>query len=681
MRTFLVAALLLSSVFALPAASAKAFADDPQGDVTTEIFGAPAVPGSAPGADAADLLAMEVQEDAEKLVFVVQVTKLEQQYSFAQYQIHFSWQKTDYTVAIDRQVAQGVIEDDSSARLYSDDEENGFDSLAQLEHTMDVAKGTITVQVPKAYILSDKGKFPLLGDELKDVYVEAASHATLFSFTADSYDRMPDSGELKYPFLFGDLAAGHIRLDADERVRVSNGGATTFVYRVTVSNKGEVDDSVDLSVHDLPPEWNATVQTPLRIPGGAERSVAVLVSVPFAHEHGGFSSFNLTATSQRDAASAASVRMGVLHTPIPQPAGHHSELYLHAENFNAGIFGDVFPFTQSSMNTESVHDADAPEAGANFNGDGLGWAIPLTPGLRMGMDFDLERTGTIAGAIIGHQAQGTGSLSGTLYLVQQSGEGSIDWSEGVVLGETDAQDLTFDLNTPQPFSLTLTPTEDADYIPYARGQNLVLLLTLDSGEGAGNFCCLPGTTPGLTTADFKMTLPLNEYHDKLNGLAEAGDMLEIKAGGPVEKTGLPGTTMTYAFTLVNHGASEETIDLDLAGTDALLGTLVPNGAVTLGSKETRELTLAVNIPTGKNDGEELEVLIFAHAQEDPSKSAIARTKTVIGKPGSGELAADETGVLLAAQEREEKDSPGPGALVALAGIGAALLLARRKKQA
>lgn len=679
MRSVFLALLLVTSVFALPAASAKSFAEDPSGDTQTRALGGLAPPAGVamPGADAADLQALDLTETAEEMVFVLKVANLAQQVNFADYAISFSWAKDEYEVRVQRQVVPGLIDDDSNAYLRTSSDGERFSGFAQLEHRIDIEKGTITVHLPKVYILNENGRFPLLGDELEDLFVEASSYSTLFQFSAESYDRMPDGDAmLKYAFLFGDLATGHLRLDADERVRVSNGGATTFVYQVVVNNKADIDDVIDITIADLPEGWNGTVQSPLKVPGGSERRVAVLMSVPFGHEHGGFSSFNLTALSQRDPASSASVRMGVLHTPIPQPAGHHSELYLHAKAFNNGILGQAFPFTGAGMNTEAAHDGDAAEATPN-GGDGRSWWIPLDPGLRMGLDFDLEKVGDVSGAIIGH-GPATGALSAELVLVTESADGSID--EGITLAESDSQDMTLDLSTPQPFKLTLTPTEESDFIPYVRGQNMVLILRFEDGDGTPNICCFTGTTAGLTTADFKLVLPLNEYHDKLNGLTEAAESLELKAQGAVEKAGLPGTTMTYVFMLTNRGTEKQVIDLDLAGTDAAFGTLVPGYSIELGAQETKKLTLAVNIPVGKNEGEELEVLIFAHAKEDPSKSAIARTKTIIAKMGSGNAADDESGVLLAAQQAETNKTPGLGSIGALAAIGVGVVALRQRRR-
>ena len=675
MRALLIVLTLLFAFVPAPGAAAAPAGEDPQGDVEVNVLGAgTSIPAPTAQGESADLLSLDITEDAEALTFGIQVVNLEQQVNFLTYEISFVWGKAEYRVGFSRQVAEGVMDESNWAYLYYENDE-GWNEYVDIPYEVDLAGGVVSLHVPKAYILSENGRYPLLGDKLEELVVEARSHTTLLQFTSDAYDRMPDGEDvLSYSFLFGDLQAGHIRLDADERVRVSNGGATTFVYKTTIRNTGEVDDQVTIELTEMPEGWNGTVQSPIRIPADSERTVAILVSTPFAHAHGGFSSFNVTARSERDPNAFGSVRMGVLHTPIPQPAGHHQELCLHAKG-QGNIFGELFPWTSATMNTECELEGDAPEATPAGFGNGFTWNVPLDPGLRMGLDFDVEGTGEVAGSITGRSSS-TGKLFAELQLVkgidQETGE-----TQGILLAESDEVDMTFDLSTPQPFKLTLTPTEDADYVPYARGQNLVLMLRFESDDDAPSFCCLGANTPGLHTTGFKMQLPLNEYSDRLTGLSESAESLELKAEGVVEKAGYAGATLTYAFTLVNHHTEPLAIRLDAAGTDAALGTIVPADGMTLGPKESAKVTLAVSIPVDRNEGEEIEVLLFAHAQEDPSKTAIARTKTLVVKPGAAGAVGDETGVLLAAQAEAEKDTP-LGPVVALAALAAVALALRRR---
>ena len=141
------------------------------------------------------------------------------------------------------------------------------------------------------------------------------------------------------------------------------------------------------------------VETDMWFAAPEEAKKALLASVPFAHVHGGFSAFNLSAASQNDPGSFALLNMGVLHTPIPQPAGHHDTLYLHPDAQGGGLFSQVFPFTTGVMNTENATPAESTqELSMGGTRDGNGWTIPLNPQLQMGLDFDLSRVVFIATA-------------------------------------------------------------------------------------------------------------------------------------------------------------------------------------------------------------------------------------------------------------------------------------------
>jgi hypothetical protein len=392
--------------------------------------------------------------------------------------------------------------------------------------------------------------------------------------------------------------------------------------------------------------------------------------------HGGYSSFNLTATSSKDPASRAVLRLGVLHTPIPQPAGHHSELYLHTQNLNSGVFAQVFPFNGAYFNTESVHTNEPDGVNPNNFNNGNGWRIPLNPALQMGVDFDLNRTGLMECSIM-TRAQGTGTVIAKLALTRPSEKGTN--SEGtIVLAEGKGQKITYDLQKPSPFKIVLTPTQDADYIPYAKGQNLVLTITMkDDGFPGSNFCCIAGQTgPILNAKDFKMTLPLNEYNDQLAGTADVTSTLDIKADGPVEKTGRPGSVMTYAFDLTNGESVPMEVQLDVAGNDAEAGALVPHGTVTVPAHGTQRVTLGVAIPFEAAEGQVLEVLLFAHAQDDPSKMAIARTNTLVSK---GASASDDEAQLLQAAREQQNKTPGIG-MVGMTALILAIAAGRRRRE-
>lgn len=681
MRRLLVAALLLALLApSAPAQAAEPLLKDDAGD-TTFTSG---VPGAAPTplnvagqSESVDLKALVVEETDETLLLTLQVAKLDGNPG-GEYAVEFTWRDTAYRALA--RIQSGQFGNFQNAYLQANLDEEGWEFVAPLLLTVDKAQGALTMELPKVFVLDGMKRAPGLGDTLGDLRVHASTGLFRFRLGSDDdypvsfADSMPNDGAgVPLTFQMGDVSRGGLALVTDDRVRVSNGGATTFVYRAALRNNASRDEEVSLTLDQMPESWNGSVQSPVKVPAGGERTITVLLSVPFEHKHGGHDSFQVVAKG-RDPNSYATLRLGVLHTPIPQPAGHHAELYLHALNQQGGTFGQVFgplfPFNSGYVNTESTHDGEAEGVTMNaFRSDARAWRVPLNPVLRMGLDFDTEKTGNIAGAIKGG-TNGEATLGAKLFLVSIGEDGE---EQGLLLAQGQGAKVTLDMQKTTPFSIDLVPTPDADYIPYAKDQNLELQISMKSDAAfIGGF---GPTQPLLLAKDFKMTLPLNEYHDRLTGVGEAEQGLALIADGAVQKTGRPGTVMTYAFDLKNGGGRDLTIDLDPAGNDARLGLLVPADEFSLPAGATKRVTLAVQIPGDATTGEELEVLVFAHAQEDPSLTALVRTLTTVSTGANA--TNDESGLLLAAQEAEE-DTPGFGVALAIVALAGLALLVRRK---
>lgn len=660
----LVAAVLVVGLLpGAPTASAAPLLTDAKGDVAYPTAAGP-VGASTQATDGADLLALDLVESADDLAFTLTLASTSSTMGVTR-MIYFTWNGVAYRVYSEVFSSEfgGSANGFAWLERYEDED---YEAVGDVETAADAT--SITFTVPRAYVLDRDERPPFRGGELADVYVEArmCCQIRISGNGAQATDLMPDdvAQGATFALALGEQATGNVRLEAPDPIRVSNGGATTFVFKIDLANKGEKDDEYELAIVDLPDGWNATVQSPVSVDGGEEKSLSVLASVPFEHKHGGFDSFNVTAVSTRDPGSRATTRLGVVHTPIPQPAGHHPDLFLHARPFEGGFFGEVFStafeMASGTMNTDSARaDGEVETVTQNWCGsDGCGWFIPLEPALAMGLDFDLARTGTLVGALSAGST-GEGTIAAQLFVYRQGDE---DW-ESVALAKSKPVPVALDMQSPAPFTMELVPTQEADYVPYAPDQNLYLEILLES-DGVQLFGEGP-TSPSLRASDFKLTLPLNEYHDRLTGFDEGeSETLSLVADGPVEKAGRPGSTLAYAFTLENGGSEELAIDVDVAGTDAELGSLVPWGSVTLAAGESRKVTLAVGIPFEAAEGQVIEVIVFAHAEADPSIMALARTSTTVTL--SEEATPDETDVVRQAQEEENRDTPAAGGLAALA---------------
>lgn len=675
MRGAWIAIILLAATVPTTARAAEEpLLTDPQGDaewvptvVGQPLPGAPA--GSSPLVEGNDLLALRAAESEDALAITVHVVSMQGEPQGTATLTQLAFRDREYQLAMGYFTGTLSTSKGASYAYLQVREGDAWSYVARLDAPLvDRDAGTITASVQKVLLMDGQRRIPARGDAVEVVRVLAdANYVGLGVASARVRDEMAGGATLTMGL--GDFVSGDLAMTAPDRVRVSNGGATTFVFQVELRNAGDAAHEMRLGIEDLPDGWQARVQQTVTIAAGAEKSVSVLVSVPFAHEHGGYSSLNLTALSARDAATQGRMRLGVLHTPIPQPAGHHSDLFLHAQNNYGGPLGPPFEATMPSawgwMNTDAEHATDhAFVTPAGTSNGGPVWWIPLNPRLLMGLDFDLDGTGTLQGAIAG--GAGEVELIAELYYWRDTSGGG----ESILVAEGTPTAVTLDRQGEAAFTLALTPTEESDYIPYAPDTYLALMLAapgLMPETLTGN-----PARPRLMTEPFKLSLPLNEYHDRLSGASEVSSGLELVAKGAVEKTGRGGSTQTYAFDL--SGTPGATVVVDLAGNDAHVGRAVPAGTLILGETAT-EILVGVELPADANPGQEFEVLLFVHARDDPTQVAIARTSTRVAAQGE-DAAADETATLLEAEARTSA-TPGPGALALLAALLLAISWRRR----
>ncbi|HEX2022692.1 MAG TPA: hypothetical protein VHH36_08255 [Candidatus Thermoplasmatota archaeon] len=686
-------ALLLATAL-LPAFPASAAAEeggalltDPAGDVEGYAYtwftpGADApVPEGAAGSDAVDLLALSAVETDGDLMLTIHVKSLAGQDVSAGHSASFAWGDTDYW--INGWYQRSALFGESMSASMSMSRGDDFSWLGRIPATVDADAGTITFTVSKLLVTDGDGRTPHRGatiGELGAYTYRDPADAPLFFVPGGVgfHDSMGDDSA-KYAFLKGDDVTGPLVVGCVDRIRVSNGGATTLVYRVTIKNTGERPQDLDLALVDLPQGWNASVESPLRMGPGESRTLPVLASVPFAHVHGGFSGFNLTVQDRNDANTRGRMMLGVLHTPIAQPAGHHPDLYLHVpQGTGAGPVVDEFqrqfPFGALRMNTESTHEAELPEVYPTWNdGGAYAWWMRLEPALRMGLDFDVTKTGLVEGAVRG-VVDTPATVTAILHYASADTTG--DWNE-TILAESDAVSVDLKRDAATPFALTLTPTADADYVPYMPRQRLSLELRVEPEVQTPNveiLFLLEAAQPRLEVETFHVSLPLEEYHDRLSSVG--GDSLvSLQAVGEVQRAARPGTTIAYLFDLKNGAGEDVVFDVNVAGGDAALGQIVPAQGVVVPGGGTVRLTLGVTVPSDAEDGRQIEVLVFAHARDDPALSAIARTSTVV--TSGADAAPDESDVLRQAQDAQ-RDAPGPAlALVVLIAVGVAVARARK----
>ena len=673
MRASLAFALLLSfaSIALSPSASADATFTDPAGDVVAHPAGA-TVPDNAQ-AQATDIVGLDVVEGDHDWTFTLSLASFGQQGgTINTYTTDFTWDDATYRVSILRSRFDPSSEPLLRAQLQLADGER-FNKIIDLDV---VEEGSaLAVRFEKLYVASLGGHAPVPGSELTNVVVTSRGDLNFGSVVPVQLTDILEAPE-SIVYTKGGSASGHIVLEPANPVRISNGGSGTFVYTVHVQNLGETEDTVELSVADIPDGWTTRVHPSYLIPPQEEAPVVIIATLPFGHTHGGFSAFTLNAKSLRDPAATASVKLGVVHTPIPQPAGHHGELYLHAAPADSGTFQTAFPGTINTMNTLADHADDQREAFPDRDLQGgpeqgpPTWRFNLGPQLAMGLDFDLNRTGTVTGQIIG-RTTGAAELAAELWLIL----GDEDKAQ---LATAPPASLTLDLQNPSDFAFTLTPTPESDYVAYAPGQNLQLRLALTTETP----CCPPGSSssPAILVEGFEMTLPLNEYHEAPVINEEGREIiatLEATPDGPVEKQARPGATTAFAYRIKNGGDERVAFRIEPEGTGKDALTVLPGLEGSLAPGETQRILLGVKVPVDANDGEILEGVLVIRSKADPANLVIARTSTVVSTTTD---AKDESDILAAAQGGGDRGVPTPGAVLLGLSLLATALLARRRKR-
>ena len=652
----------------LPAFSSTAVADatfdDPPGDVVVRPAGA-ASPDN-PQVQSTDILGLDVVEEDHAWTFTLRVASFGQQGgTINTYTTDFTWDDANYRVWILRSRFDPSSQPLLRAQLQLADGEQ-YNKIIDLDAIEEGA--SLTVRFEKLYIASLAGHAPVPGSELTNVLVTSRADLNFGSVVPIQLLDTMEPGE-SIVYTKGGDANGHIVLEPANPVRISNGGSGTFVYTVHVQNQGDVADTIELTITDIPDGWAAKVHPTYTIPPKEEAPIVLIATLPFGHTHGGFSALTLNAKSLRDPAVTASVRLGVVHTPIPQPAGHHAELYLHAAAADSGAFQTAFPRTLTTMNTLSEHSEDLPEAtpGGDFqSGAQQGpptWRINLGPQLAMGLDFQTDATGSIVGKLLG-RTTGSSELTAELWLIQGD-------EDKTLLATAPPASLTLDLQNPTDFAFTLTPTPESDFIQYAPGQNLQLRLALTTETP----CCPPQSSPAILVEGFEMKLPLNEYHEAPVINEEGGEIiatLEAAPEGAIEKRARPGTTMTYAFNLKNGADAPVDVRIETEGTGKDQLSVLPGLQLRLDAGAAQRLLVGLKVPADANEGEVLEGVLVIRAADNPANLVIARTSTVVTRGDDAQ--PDESGILTAAQGT--KDTPMP-AMLLLVGLVAAATIARR----
>lgn len=461
---------------------------------------------------------------------------------------------------------------------------------------------------------------------------------------------------------------GHLLLRTDAPLRGSNGEAATFLYNVTLRNLDDVADAVLLQAGGQPPEWEVRMPGVVDLPPGGSVDVPVAVTVPFRHQHGLTQTMQVRAASQAVPGIESLLEVGIVWHSVPQPAGHHDTLWLHARD-GFGWMNTLAEDPEATGGTISWNSGSF-SSGLEEETLALRYNVRLSPRLAMGLDLDPEGTLEATLPLVSDRAEpATVSLS----LQVQHPDGAVTLAEGtqevdLVAGETDV-------------SWSLPVEQAGDRVPFRPDSDLVLVVGVDierERSVAQSILDDGSATPGLAADGARVRLPLNEYRDVVDqGLLSSLARLSLEPLTEAAKPVNPGRTAAFAFRAHNAESGAETVVWRLEGAHADWAQVYPARS-TIPGRGNGTVLVTVTPPEGAADGEAAEVLLVGQSSRDARVQAFARlvaqVTTATDVPDESALADELRGE---AARTVGRDSPLP-LLVPLAAL--AVAAARRGRR-
>lgn len=678
---------------------------DPAGDVMLASSGQEAA-NPTPRLAQLDLRGATVQERATGFAFSLTVAGLEATAEpplaeSAFYLLHFRQGDVQYAIQAGRIKSQdaGIFAllsryDPAEARYYAID-------YVPIE--ADVAAATLTVTAGRELLVDSRGAKPYPGTALDGFWAESQSFMEIFLFPASFTggapptlrDRMPDAGNgtAAVPVVLGPVQTGSARLSAQIPTRQSNGEAGTFVFAVEARNVGAEADRYRLAPLATPPGWTITIpEQVVALDAGETASIPIVTSVPFTHQHGAFSSFLLRLESTTDPASHADLELGIRYPKVPQPAGHHPILWLHATPFTddptvpayALAFGFNIEYAWMNALQEDPGDRKvAVPADPTFSmtptvPDTFRWAVPLAPDLAIGLDFDTAATGAFDGTFSATTPVLGASLSAELVHYADSRFdqfGIRTGGERTVLA-TAAQTAPQDLQAGAklPYHLDIQPTAEADLVPFQPKTSLVLELAL-TGMRPNTPLARdpPKLEPGAT-----LLLPLLEYHDPVDAVFASTAELAVHATSEQDRKVNPGKTIIYTATAtLAETATATDVRITVAGPSAPWARILGPTQHRLEPGASATVHVAVAVPASAPTTQAIDLVVTAEAVDDPGLRALVRFYgTIVTDP----VLPDEAAKAAEIEGATEAKAPAPAAaLIAVLLVACAASVAGRRR--
>jgi hypothetical protein len=695
-------ALVLASLSAMPLVAAQDLGaglavDDPVGDTQGPL--------PAQGAGHLDIERAEAQAGEDGLAFRVTVASLQTDATALagwELWLAFEYRETRFdlvveptSTTVDRPAeVDRILFGDVDAYLWRMDGEDGI-RVADLGSDVDVAARTFNATVPWDLVVEAGGNSPNPGEPVRIVEAASGWIPTLLGtphnpFIVSGVEPLvtgdvapfPDGSFLTVPGAIGDLS-----LATPLATRFSNGEATTLHWPVEVANHGGRD--LDVALDFSTPGAEGRAPPGVHLAAGEVRVVNVYATLPFAHQHGSQRSFLLTADS--GAGDRATLRLGIDYPAVPQPAGHHPDLYLHG--LVESLAGTLPLYGEQWMNT--AEEDERSNAGQLGGGEGpcpgavphpLGgsldwgtlWVFDLDPGLRMGLDGRMGETAGLDVTLVGAAAVPAGTMHARLAL---GGSDFLSDSElfqdnlsviasVAVAAKAGPSSALVHLDIPMPPEL--------DLVPPSRDNNmrLALMFCLDAPEPAGFVVAVGSTLTNFVEAQpysiatgGHLKLPLDEYHDAIP-LSATGQGVQLSVADAVRRAA-PGSTVLWQPSLDFADGVDGSFVVRLFGNAASQARLLTEPNV-----PARDTAVAISFTVPDEPaGTVLDVVLEVTDETDPAVSAALRLSVLVDPSATADDAAQVAGL-----GATEKQSPGaPIGLLATSLLIALVGLRRRRR--
>jgi hypothetical protein len=474
------------------------------------------------------------------------------------------------------------------------------------EHSVAVVSGgpvdatTWNLMVPREALLDETGAPP----EKSSVVGVSALWAAAGTARVGSMEFIPvDNLEMSvdYAFKAGLEQTGPGRLLLPKRAVASNGEGAAHAFPFEVRNIDSVAHDFELVVSDLPSaSWVPSfTRREIRLEGEGALKDTLVITVPFAHQHGERDQFGLT-LRQLDGDGVSPAQLSVYYFQIPQPTGHHNTLYVHVQEVNSTpdmslVEGDNH---RLYMNTraEDPDSGDAPVTAAalQFPVERYEWSVPLSPELGIPLSFDSSGPGRLRAAFDSEVPQTNVQVGARLVWRGIAGGDEVLVADfpPVAVGDLG--------NGPQ--SADVAGKAVVNLVEAVRGKNLVLVIFMTVSNpmaviGAQTPSLLPGAELGLPLLEYRASTGAGEANDLALALPER--TLRLPPGGDGLLNGQ----------VENRADDDIRVDFSITGINSTWFDVPPPQDIT--ARASGAVTIGIHVPDDARDGDLADVILRA----------------------------------------------------------------------